>query len=32
MFKLDPNVTVQIIKNALSNIDSVIDKFVQVLG
>ena len=32
MFKLDPNVTVQIIKNALSNIDSVIDKLVQVLG
>lgn len=32
MFKLDENATIQIVKNALLNIDSVIDKLVQVLG
>ena len=32
MFKLDADKTVQIVKNSLSSIDSVIDKMVQVLG
>ena len=32
MFKLDADKTIQIVKNALSSIDSVIDKLVEVLG